>query len=477
MKRYGQFYIGGEWVSARSSDWADVINPASETPVAAIAMGGAEDVAHAVAAARQAFPGFAQSSRAQRRDLLRAIDAQYQRRADDLASAVHAEMGAPAGFARDAQVAIGGAHIAKMIEVLESYQFEQDQGSYRVRREPIGVCGLITPWNWPLNQIACKVVPALAAGCTMVLKPSELAPLSALLFAEILAAAGVPAGVFNLVNGDGPTVGAALSTHPDVDLISFTGSTRAGIAVAQAAAPTVKRVHQELGGKSANIILPDADLESAVASGVAGCFLNAGQSCNAPTRMLVQRGAMDQAAQFAARAAQAFTSAPSGSDGNAKLLGPMVSRTQFDKVQALIQAGIDEGARLVTGGPGRPDGVATGYFIRPTVFADVQPEMRIAREEIFGPVLSMLAYDDVDDAVSIANDTEYGLSGYVSGSDLQAAGAVAERLRAGTIFINHPEWTPAVPFGGYKRSGNGREYAQYGLEDFLELKGIVARAA
>jgi aldehyde dehydrogenase (NAD+) len=384
-------------------------------------------------------------------------------------------MGAPFAFARDSQVGAGLAHLKKMIATLKEYPFEKLKGTSLIVREPIGVVGLITPWNWPLNQITCKVGPALAAGCTMVLKPSEIAPLNAIIFAEILHDAGVPKGVFNLVNGDGPTVGAAMSAHPGIDMMSFTGSTRAGILVAKAAADTVKRVSQELGGKSANILLPDVDLEGAVKKGVIGCFGNSGQSCNAPTRMLVPRERMAEAAEIAKKTSARFVVGPA--DQPTSSMGPVVSKTQFDKIQDLIESGIREGAELLTGGPGRPQGLNRGYFVKPTVFANVSPEMRIAREEIFGPVLAIMPYDSVEGAIAEANNTVYGLAAYVQGKDREQARAVARQMRAGCVYINYPAWDTGLPFGGYKQSGNGREYAEYGLEEFLEIKGIAGYEA
>ena len=384
-------------------------------------------------------------------------------------------MGAPLKFARASQAAMGTGHLAKLIEVFERFEFEELRGTTLIAKEPIGVVGMITPWNWPINQIVCKVGPALAAGCTMVLKPSEIAPLNAILWAEVLHEAGVPKGVFNLVNGDGPTVGDALARHPDVDMMSFTGSTRAGISVAKSAADTVKRVHQELGGKSANIILGDADIERAVSKGVAGCFGNSGQSCNAPTRMFVPADQHAVAAAVAKSAAEKFRVGPASEDGS--MLGPVVSQLQYDKIQRLIEAGIQEGAELVTGGPGRPDGLNRGYYVRPTVFANVRPEMAIAREEIFGPVLSILPYASEEDAIRMANDTVYGLAGYVQSGSQDHARKVAARMRAGNVYINYPAWDAGAPFGGYKQSGNGREYADWGIEEFLEIKGVVGYEA
>jgi aldehyde dehydrogenase (NAD+) len=472
MKDHLQFYIDGRWVDpAGEARQFPVINPATEEPIARIALGGVKDVDLAVAAARRAFETFSQTTREQRIDLLKAISAAYQARYDEVAETISLEMGAPLWLAKAAQAATGLGHFAQMIAVLEKYPFEEQRGTTRIRREPIGVCGLITPWNWPINQIACKVAPALAAGCTMVLKPTEIAPLNAILFAEILHTAGVPAGVFNLVNGDGPTVGQAISEHPGIDMVSFTGSTRAGVEVARAAAPTVKRVAQELGGKSANIILDDADFAAAVGGGTMGCAMNSGQSCNAPTRMLVPRSRHDEAVAIAKATAESITVGdPMAATSR---LGPVVSETQWKKIQGLIQKGIEEGATLVTGGPGRPEGLTRGYYVRPTVFANVRNDMSIAREEIFGPVLSILPYEDEEDAIRIANDTSYGLAGYVSSSNLDRARRVASRIRAGQILVNGAPPDFSAPFGGYKQSGNGREWGDYGFEEFLETKAVI----
>jgi aldehyde dehydrogenase (NAD+) len=470
-----KFYIDGAWVDPVAPKFLDVIDPSTEEAYTRIALGSAADVDKAVAAAKAAFPAFSTSSRASRIALLRKIVEIYERRYEEFVHAISQEMGAPLSLARDAQAAMGPGHLRELIKTLETYAFEELRGSTLIVREPIGVCGLITPWNWPINQIACKVGPALAAGCTMVLKPSEIAPIDALLFAEVLHEAGVPKGVFNLVNGDGPTVGAALSAHPDVDMMSFTGSTRAGIQVAKAAADTVKRVSQELGGKSANILLPDVDFRQAVSKGVAGCFGNSGQSCNAPTRMFVPAARMNEVKGYAKAAAETFkVGDPRAADTK---LGPVVSQVQFDKIQELIQAGIDEGAELVTGGTGRPEGLNRGYFVRPTIFANVRHDMRIAREEIFGPVLAILPYDSVEDVVRMANDTVYGLSSYVQSADLEQARRVAAQMRAGDVRINYPTWDWGAPFGGYKQSGNGREYSAFGLEEFLETKAIIGYAA
>jgi aldehyde dehydrogenase (NAD+) len=447
-----------------------VINPATEEVCGHISLGSAEDVDKAVAAAVRAAPAFAQSTREERMQLLQSILDVYARRHDEVAAAIMEEMGAPWSLAKHAQAASGPQHIAATLKVLKDFEFEEDQGSTRIMKEAIGPCALITPWNWPINQIAVKVAPALAAGCTMVLKPSEIAPFDAMIFAEILDEAGVPAGVFNLVNGDGPTVGSALSGHPDITMVSFTGSTRAGVAVAQNAAPGVKRVAQELGGKSANILLDDADFEKAVKSGTNICFNNTGQSCNAPTRMLVPKDRLDEAAAIAAATAEAtVVGDPQDESTN---LGPVISQLQWDKIQGLIQKGIDEGANLVAGGVGRPDGLETGYYVKPTVFSDVNNDMTIAREEVFGPVLSIIPYEDEDDAVRIANDTPYGLSGYVTSADLGRARAIAARLRTGMVHINSASLDSMAPFGGYKHSGNGREWGQHGLEEFLEVKSV-----
>jgi len=466
-----QFYIDGRWVDPSEARTHEVINPATEEPIARIALGSAKDVDLAVAAARRAFESFSQTTPKQRKELLEAVVSAYQARYDDLVEAISQEMGAPLWLAKAAQAATGLGHFTQMIQALDDYPFEEQRGTTLIRHEPIGVCALITPWNWPLNQITCKVAPALAAGCTMVLKPSEVAPLDAILFTEILDAAGVPAGVFNLVNGDGPTVGRALSEHPDVDMVSFTGSTRAGIDVARSAAPTVKRVAQELGGKSANIILDDADLATAIGDGVMGCAMNSGQSCNAPTRMLVPRALHDQAVAIAKQVAESIAVGDPAAEGTR--IGPVVSEVQWKKIQGLIQKGIDEGATLVTGGPGRPEGLDRGYYVRPTVFANVRNDMSIAREEIFGPVLSILPYDDEDEAVRIANDTPYGLAGYVSSGDLEHARRVARRIRAGQISVNGAQPDFSAPFGGYKQSGNGREWGVFGLEEFLETKAVL----
>lgn len=469
-----QFYIDGRWVDPVEPRTMDVINPATEEVYGRISIGSVADVDVAVAAAARAFETFSQSSREERIDLLQAILDIFNRRSEEVAEAIMDEMGAPWGLAKHAQAASGTQHISAALEVLKSYDFEEQIGATLILKEPIGVCGLITPWNWPINQISVKVAPALAAGCTMILKPSEIAPFNAIIFAEILDEAGVPAGVFNLINGDGPGVGTALSQHPDIAMMSFTGSTRAGVLVAQNAAPSVKRVAQELGGKSANIILDDADLEQAVSGGVAMMIENTGQSCDAPSRMLVPKDKMDEAAAIAAKVATAAAVGNPREKGTR--VGPVVSELQWNKIQDLIQKGIDEGATLAAGGTGRPDGLGTGYYVKPTVFANVSNDMTIAREEIFGPVLSIIPYDDEDDAIRIANDTPYGLSGYVSSGDIERARRVASRLRTGMVHINGADLEAMAPFGGYKHSGNGREWGVHGMDEYLEVKSVCGYA-
>ncbi|GBR05108.1 aldehyde dehydrogenase family protein [Asaia siamensis] len=466
-----EFYINGQWIKPHGTAKIDVINPASEQPCAQIALGDEVDVERAVAAAKAAFPTWSVSSREERLAVLERMLAIYKRRSEDMAQAISLEMGSPIARARDSQSWAGLAHLEEMIAVLRNFSFEGPEGDVYITREAVGVCGLITPWNWPMNQIMCKVAPALAAGCTMVLKPSEVAPLSALVFADILHEAGVPAGVFNMVNGDGPGVGATLAAHPDIAMISITGSTRAGAAVAKLAADTVKRVHQELGGKSANIILPDADFTEAVQRGVRGCLSNSGQSCDAPTRMLVPRARMEDAM---ALAAQTVATLRLGNPADEETqLGPVVSEVQYGRIQALITKGIEEGATLVVGGAGKPKELETGYYVQPTVFGHVTTDMTIAREEIFGPVLSIIAYDDEEDAIRIANDTPYGLAAYVQSGDLAHARKVARRLRAGNVNINGADWTVAAPFGGFGQSGNGRECSKWGLHDFLEIRALI----
>jgi aldehyde dehydrogenase (NAD+) len=465
-----KFYIDGAWVEPKERRTIPVVNPATEEVLYNVALGGAGDVDAAVAAARAAWPAFAAASRDERVALLARILELYAKRMKEIGAAISDEMGAPLTLAERAHAGAGLSHFMTTQEALKTYEFEERIGAAIVVREPIGVAGQITPWNWPMNQIACKVAPALAAGCTMVLKPSEYTPTAALLLAEVLHEAGVPAGVFNLVNGLGPEVGAAMSAHPGIDMISFTGSTRAGIDVAIRAAPTVKRVTQELGGKSANIILDDADFEKAVAGGTRHCFNNSGQSCNAPTRMLVPETRMTEAAAIAAAVAGSLKVGPPREKGID--LGPVVNRTQWEKIQRLVESGVADGATVAAGGPGRPQGLNKGFYVRPTVFANVTPDMTIAREEIFGPVLSILAYKDEDDAVRIANDTPYGLAGYVSSGDIERARRVARRIRAGNVNLNGAMNDRRAPFGGYKQSGNGREWGRYGLEEYLEVKAI-----
>jgi len=475
MLRKLQFYIDGKWVDPVEPRTLDVVNPATEEVYGQISLGSAADVDAAVAAADRAFESFSQTTREERMALLQSILDVFKKRHDDVAEAIMDEMGAPWGLARDAQAASGPQHIGAALKALQDYEFEEQHGTTLIVKEPIGVCGLITPWNWPINQIAVKVAPALAAGCTMILKPSEIAPFDAIIFAEILDEAGVPPGVFNLINGDGPGVGTALSTHPDVAMMSFTGSTRAGVLVAQNSAPTVKRVAQELGGKSANILLDDADFDKAVRKGAAECFENTGQSCNAPTRMLVPKERMAEAAAIAAAVANDTKVGDPRAEGVE--LGPVVSELHWNKVQDLIQKGIDEGATLAAGGTGRPDDLDKGFYVKPTVFADVSNDMTVAHEEIFGPVLTILPYEDEDDAVRIANDTPYGLSGYVSSSDLDRARRVASKLRTGMVHINHAWLDAMAPFGGYKQSGNGREWGAHGMDEFLEVKSIYGYEA
>jgi aldehyde dehydrogenase (NAD+) len=471
---YNKFYINGEWVGPAGRETIDVINPATEEAFATISMGAAEDVDAAAKAARAAFPAWSQSSVEERKTVLQKIMAGIQARAGDLAAAITSEMGAPVGLANAAQVPSGLGHFAAVLPVLENYKFQETRGSTLIVKEAAGVCGFITPWNWPLNQIACKVAPALAAGCTIVLKPSEVAPINAYILAEIIDECGLPPGVFNLVNGDGPNVGAAISAHPEVDVVSFTGSTRAGREVARAAADGIKRVTQELGGKSANIILDDtADFGKAVFSGVLNCFGNSGQSCNAPTRMLVPKARMGEAIESAKAAAAKAVVGDPNSEGTS--LGPVVSELQFNKINALIEAGIKEGAELIAGGPGRPDGLDKGYFIKPTVFANVTNDMTIAREEVFGPVLTIIGYENDADAIAIANDTEYGLSGYISGEPAHAQ-QIALQIRTGMVHINGAPLDISAPFGGYKKSGNGREWGLEGFEEYLETKAMMGAA-
>ncbi len=471
---YNKFFINGKWIEPAGRSTLDVINPATEKAFATISLGNADDVDSAAKAAKSAFDSWSNSSIEERKEIISNIVGGLKSRSDEMATAISSEMGAPMGLSKTAQVGSGLGHFMNVLSILENFEFEEIRGTTKIVKEPAGVCGFITPWNWPLNQIACKVAPAIAAGCTMVLKPSEIAPISAYILTEIIAESGLPAGVFNLVNGDGITVGAAISGHPDIDLVSFTGSTRAGREVAKAAADGIKRVTQELGGKSANIILNDVpDFARAVSGGVAGCFGNSGQSCNAPTRMLVPQSRMEEAINAAkAAAAKSVVGDPSAESTR---MGPVVSEIQFNKIQTLIQKGIDEGADLIAGGPSRPEGLEEGYFVRPTIFANVSNDMTIAREEIFGPVLSIIGYKDDDDAVSIANDTDYGLSGYVSGEPGHAQ-AIARKLRTGNVHINGAGPDFSAPFGGYKQSGNGREWGIEGFEEFLETKAMMGAA-
>ena len=466
-----KFYINGEWVAPLpGATQLGVENPATEQVVETIAMGGAVDVDRAVNAARAAFASYAETSVDERIALFEKILAAYAERSEQMALAISTEMGAPISFATAAQAACGQGHLMTTLAALKEFSFARPLGRAEVVREPIGVCGFITPWNWPINQIACKVAPALAAGCTMVLKPSEIAPLSALVWAEVMDAAGVPAGVFNMVNGDGVNVGAALASHPDVDMVSFTGSTRGGVAVAKAAADSVKRVAQELGGKSPNILFADADLPVAAKQAVFNMMENTGQSCNAPSRLLVEQSVYAEVVGLLEAAVAKVEVGDPAVEG--RHIGPLSSRMQFDKVQGLIQTGIDEGAKLLAGGTGRPDGFAQGYFCKPTIFVDVNNDMTIAREEIFGPVLVVIPFADEAEAIRLANDTPYGLAAYFQTSDPQRQRRVARALRAGMVRINGAGHDFTSPFGGYKQSGNGREWGEYGLEDFLETKAI-----
>lgn len=474
MKNFEQFYINGCWVNPVEPRSLDVINPSDESVCGRISLGSEADVDIAVNAAADAFPSFAKLSTAQRQDLLAAVIDQYKKRYNDIADAISLEMGAPTQLAVKAQTGAGLAHLKAAHKLLNDFSFETSQGASRIVKEPIGVCALITPWNWPINQITCKVAPAIAVGCSVILKPSEIAPLSAYVFTEVMHQAGVPAGVFNMINGDGAGVGTALSKHRLVDMVSFTGSTRAGSLVAQNAAPSVKRVTQELGGKSPNIILPDADFEKAVKQGTHAVFSNSGQSCNAPTRMLVPEDKLAEAEEIAAKVASKVQVGPADKEGTT--MGPVVSEVQYNKIQALIQKGLDENAKLICGGLGKPESLTKGYFVKPTVFSNVSNQMTIAREEIFGPVLSIIPYQSVEQAIEIANDTPYGLAGYVQGTDPELLKQVAASIRAGNISINGQSGDIMTPFGGYKQSGNGREWGAYGFEDYLEIKAISGLA-
>jgi len=472
---YRQFYVDGRWVDPIAAHEFQVINPATEEVAGVISMGSVADVDRAVAAARRAFESFSRSTPRERRALLERILAGYKAHYDEIATAISDEMGAPMKLARESQAAVGVGHLTAMIEVLQHFKFEEKHGAARLLLEPVGVCALITPWNWPINQIAAKVVPALAAGCTMVLKPSEFSPFSAIIWAKVLDEAGVPAGVFNLINGDGPTVGAALATHPDVDMVSFTGSTRAGTEVARGAAATVKRVHQELGGKSPNVLLDDVDFERAVKASVLHVFQNSGQSCNAPTRMLVPAAKLAAVEAIAKKVAESVVVGDPKAEGTS--VGPVVSKIQFDRVEGFIAKGIAEGAKVVIGGSGRPAGLAKGYFVKPTIFSNVTNDMVIAREEIFGPVLCILPYENEEEAVRIANDTPYGLAAYVWSKDPARARQIGMRIRAGQVILNGARGDMNTPFGGFKRSGNGREWGEHGLRDFLEIKAMLGADA
>ena len=466
-----QFYIDGAWVDPMEPKQFTVINPATEQSAGVISMGSAKDVDRAVAAARRAFDSYSRTTPAERLSLLERILTAYKAHYDEIAQAISIEMGAPITLSKGAQTRIGVGHISAMIEVLKTFNFEELRGTVRLVQEPVGVCALITPWNWPMNQVAAKVIPALAAGCTMVLKPSEFSPFSAILWAKVMHEAKVPAGVFNLINGDGPSVGAPLSSHKDVDMVSFTGSTRAGTEVAKSAAASVKRVHQELGGKSPNVLLEDADFERAVKASVLHVFQNSGQSCNAPTRMLVPASKLAEVEAIAKRVAEGvIVGDPASEKTN---VGPVVSKLQYERVEGYISKGIAEGAKVVIGGAGRPDGLDKGYYVRPTIFSNVRNDMTIAREEIFGPVLCILPYDNEEQAVQIANDTPYGLAAYVWSQDNVHARRVGARIRAGQVTLNGASGTMNTPFGGFKMSGNGREYGEFGLRDFLEVKAVI----
>ena len=470
MRQYMKFYIDGVWVDPVTPKSLDVINPATAQVSGHISLGSAADVDKAVNAAARAFKSWSRTSKQERLALLHRIIEEFTRRLPELGDAIMEEMGAPKWLAHGTQAGIGVNHFKTAVSILEKFEFEEDRGTSRVVREPIGVCGFITPWNWPIHQICAKVAPALATGCTVVLKPSEIAPFSAQIFAEILHAAGVPPGVFNLVQGEGPVVGQAIAEHSKVDMVSITGSTRAGIQVAQAAARTVKRVCQELGGKSPNIILEDADLKAAVTGGINGVMMNSGQSCRAPTRMLVPNKLMDEVCTIAKEVAESWQPGDPAADSR---MGPVISASQWQKIQALIASGVNAGAKLVTGGLGKPEGLEQGYFVKPTVFRDVKNSMEIAREEIFGPVLSIIGYDTEEEAIELANDTDYGLGGYVHSKNIDHARAVAAQIRAGYISLNNAGMDLNVPFGGYKQSGNGREFGDQAFGEFLEYKSLL----
>lgn len=471
MKQATQFYINGQWVDPIEERQIDVINPATEQPVAKISMAGAEDVNKAVAAAKAAFPSYSQTSREERVALMEKLAEIYKERYNDMAEAIKLEMGAPDGFSKKAQAATGLGHISTAAHILKTYEFEENLGTTHVFKEAIGVCGFITPWNWPINQIMCKVAPALAVGCTMVLKPSQVAPLDAYVLAEMIDAAGFPPGVFNLVNGAGPQVGEWLSTHPDVDMVSLTGSTFAGAQVAKYAADTIKRVSLELGGKSANIILDDADLQKAVKGGVIACMMNTGQSCNAPTRMLVPAAKHDEAVGIAKAVAESLK--VGDPDDPATVIGPQANQKQWTTVQKLINQAVEEGSQLVCGGPGKPEGLDTGFYSKPTIFANLKNSDTICQEEVFGPVLSIIPYQTEEEAISIANDSIYGLSGYVQSGDIDHARKVASQMRTGMVHLNGAPTDINAPFGGYKQSGNGREWGAHGFDEFLEIKAVM----
>ena len=472
MREYLEFYIDGQWVEPIEFTTVNTVNPATEEISGRIALGTGADVDRAVKAARQAFASWSRSSREERLEVLERILVEYQKRSADLGAAVTEEMGAPKGLAGGFHIGLGLGHLTTAIDVLKTFRFEEQRGATLIVKEPIGVCGMITPWNWPINQVTVKVFPALATGCTIVLKPSQESHFSAHILAEIFDAAGVPAGVFNLIQGKGSVVGTAMSIHPDIDMISITGSESAGVQVAINAAPTVKRVCQELGGKSANIVLDDADLAGNVAKGVTGMMVNSGQTCSATSRMLVPQSRMDEAMAVAREAAASVTVGDPGGD---VAMGPVVSKAQFNSIQEYIGKGIEEGATLVAGGTGRPDGCDKGFYVKPTVFANVTNDMVIAREEIFGPVLVIIGYDSVDHAIEIANDSDFGLAGNVAGANLETARAVARRMRAGSVGINNG-FDFNAPFGGYKRSGNGREWGEFGFHEYLEIKAILGYA-
>jgi len=475
MRDYLKFYIDGRWVEPSGSGTFDVVNPATEEVAGRIRVGDEADVNHAVQAARRAFKSFSQTTREERIALLERVQAEFQRRAADLAAAVTEEMGAPAWLAKDAHVPLPLGHISTAIEILKNYEFDRRQGISLIRKAPIGVCALITPWNWPVSTTITKVIPVLATGCTMVLKPAKFAPFSAYILVEIMDAAKVPAGVFNLVNGDGAKLGALLSAHPDVDMVSITGSTRAGVEVARNAAPTVKRVHQELGGKSPIVILEDADLEKAVPSAIRFLMLNSGQTCSAGSRLIAPKSRLAEVIAIAKATAEGITV---GSPASGAFMGPVVNKAQWDDIQKFINSGIEQGATLVTGGPGRPSGLEKGYYLKPTIFADTAPGMEIVREEIFGPVMVIQSYDDVEDAIRIANDTVYGLAAYVHAGSLEKAREVGARIRAGQVYLNGDMDLVdlAAPFGGCKMSGNGREWGEGGFEACVEEVAFIGYA-